>query len=45
MVTEMASSRKSTQEEPQKEHGIGGRASDSGHAFCSKRMNEAAACV
>jgi len=33
MVTEGASSRKNTKEQPQKEHGIDCRASDSDHAF------------
>jgi len=33
MVTEGASSRKNTKEQPQKEHGIDCRASNSDHAF------------
>jgi len=33
MVTEGASSRTNTKEQPQKEHGIDCRASDSDHAF------------
>jgi len=42
MVTEGASSRNNNKQQPQKEHGIDCRASDSDHAFFSKRINEAA---
>jgi len=45
MVTEGASSRKNTKEQSQKEHGIVCKASDSDHAFFSKRIKEAAACL
>jgi len=42
-ITEGASLRKNTKERPQKEHRIDCRASDSDHAFFSKRISEAAA--
>jgi len=40
MVTEEASSRKNTKEQPRKEHGIDCRASDSDHAFFFKTEKE-----
>jgi len=45
MVTEGASSRKNTEEQPQKERGFDCRASDSDRAFFSKRINKADACL